>query len=86
MLCRKALTTTVILTLISALKRTQELENMRYEKEIQQNKEQYEREMRALEDSYRKLIENERSKKLDLEKALELEHRKHEETMRQISE
>ena len=59
---------------------------MRYEKEVQQNKEQYEREMRALEYSYRKLIENERSKKLDLEKALELEHRKHEETMRQISE
>jgi 3-hydroxyacyl-CoA dehydrogenase len=48
---------------------------MRYEKEVQQNKEQYEREMRALEDSYRKLIENERAKKLD-----------HEETMKQISE
>jgi hypothetical protein len=58
---------------------------MRYEKEVQQNKEQYEREMRALEDSYRKLIENERAKKLDLEKALELESRKHEETMKQIS-
>lgn len=63
---------TVRVSVIVALKRTQELENMRYEKEIQQNKEQYEREMKALEDSYRRLIEKERANKLDLEKAIEL--------------
>lgn len=42
--------------------------------------------MRALEESFRKEIETERSKKLGFEKALELEERMHKETMKQIED
>jgi hypothetical protein len=85
MLCSKVRIMTVRFLSYLALKRTQELENLRYEKDVQLKKDSYEREIKSLEDNFKKQIENERAKKLDLEKAIELELRKHEETMRQIN-